>query len=108
MVEELCDPRAKLDVVGVSEGAMRVAEFMDDGESWKKWGERMDAFAAVATYYHASDIKNKEFAHWLQEVCSFASSMDQAATNMPYREVEHTLSPRNLVARSLLDLRAVN
>jgi hypothetical protein len=67
-VEELLDRNAKLNVVGVSEGAMKVAEFLKNESNWKKWGGRVDAFAAVATYYHAKDIKNKEFAHWLQEV----------------------------------------
>ena len=68
VVEELLDPNARLNVVGVSEGSMKVAEFLENESNWKKWGGRVDAFAAVATYYHANDIKNKEFAHWLQEV----------------------------------------
>jgi hypothetical protein len=70
VVQELCDPQAKLDVVGVSDGAVKVAEFLEKEKSWKKWGGRMEAFAALATYYHAGDITNKEFSHWLQEVCA--------------------------------------
>ena len=68
VVEELLDPNAKLDVVGVSEGAVKVAEFLDNKDNWKKCGGRVDAFAAVATYYQANDIKNKEFGDWLAEV----------------------------------------
>jgi len=68
VVENLLDPKARLDVIGVSFGAMKVAEFLDDEKNFTKWGARVDAFAAVATYYHAGDIKYKAFAHWLQEV----------------------------------------
>jgi hypothetical protein len=60
---------AKLDVIGVSEGAVRVAMFLEKEENFKVWGKRLDAFAALATYFHASEIKNEAFGHWLREVC---------------------------------------
>lgn len=69
VVLELVSPVAKLNVVGVSEGAVRVAGFLENRENWKKWGQRIDAFAGVATYYHSSDIQNTEFADWLRGVC---------------------------------------
>ena len=68
VVQELCDAEAKVNIIGVAEGAMRVAEFLAKEGNWTKWGGRMEAFAALATYYHASDNKNVEYAHWLQEV----------------------------------------
>ena len=68
VVEKLLDPKATLNVVGVSEGAMKVAEFLEIKSNFKQWSGRVEAFAAVATYYHATDNKNEEFAHWLQEV----------------------------------------
>ena len=68
VVEKLVNSGAKLSVVGVSEGATRVASFLENAENWKKWGNRMDALAGVATYYHASDIQNTEFAEWFRDV----------------------------------------
>ncbi|KAG0650407.1 hypothetical protein D0Z07_3475 [Hyphodiscus hymeniophilus] len=66
VVENLCDPTSKLDVIGVGEGAVKVAEFLAKKEIWKRWGGRMEAFAAIATYYHASDNENADFARWLR------------------------------------------
>ena len=68
VVEGLCDPISKIDIVGVGEGAVAVAKFLEKEENWKKWSRRLDAFAALATYYHASDNTNKEFAQWLSNV----------------------------------------
>ena len=73
VVQELCDPEAKVEVIGVGEGAVKVAEFLAMEENWKKWGGRMEAYAAVATYYHADDNKNVEFGCWIQAVL-FSSS----------------------------------
>lgn len=97
VVQELCDPEAKLDVIGVAEGAMRVAEFLEKEENFKKWGGRMEAFAALATYYHAGDNKNEEFAHWLQEVCCppLLPHIHERFTDIFCREDEHSLFPRN-------------
>lgn len=68
VVEDLVAPDAKLDIIGVSEGAVRVAAFLDSEENWKKWGPRLECFAGVATYYHASEITNKGFGDWLRYV----------------------------------------
>lgn len=68
VVEQLVAPTAQLDVIGVSEGAVRVTGFLDDETNWKKWSERIEAFAAVATYTHADEIKNKSFADWFRDV----------------------------------------
>lgn len=69
VVAELVNKDAKLDVIGVSESAVRVALFLENERNFKVWGERLDAFAALATYFHAHEIKNQAFGHWLREVC---------------------------------------
>jgi hypothetical protein len=68
VVNELAGPKAKLDVIGVSEGAIKASRFLNQKENWKKWGERMGAFAAIATYVFANEVSNEEFAHWHRAV----------------------------------------
>jgi hypothetical protein len=70
VVQELCDQKVKLDVIGVGDGAVKFAEFLEKDENWKKWGGRMEALAVLATFYHAEDNHNNEFADWLQRVWS--------------------------------------
>ncbi|TAQ89764.1 hypothetical protein B7494_g1919 [Chlorociboria aeruginascens] len=73
VVEELVDTDANLDVIAVSRSAIVVASFLEKKDNWKKWRNRVSAFAEVATYYHITDFKdptkperdNKEFAEWL-------------------------------------------
>ncbi|APA15947.1 hypothetical protein SS1G_09155 [Sclerotinia sclerotiorum 1980 UF-70] len=66
VIEELMPKVAKIDVIGVSEGAMGVSRFLDDLENWKKWGSRMQALAALATWWHSIDYKNPLFLKWLE------------------------------------------
>ncbi|KAJ8060768.1 hypothetical protein OCU04_011072 [Sclerotinia nivalis] len=66
VIEELMPKVAKIDVIGVSEGAMGVSRFLDNLENWKKWGSRMQAFAALATWWHSIDYKNPLFLEWLE------------------------------------------
>lgn len=70
VVKELVDPMAKINVIGVSEGANKATEFFDQEENWKRWGPRLEAFASLATYTFASDIKSKDFGDWLRTVCT--------------------------------------
>jgi hypothetical protein len=70
VVEKLVDPKAKLDIIGVSDGAIQVSVFLEKHENFRKWGERVAAFASVATWYHAHEIKNIDFADWFMDVCS--------------------------------------
>ncbi|TVY91298.1 hypothetical protein LAWI1_G002986, partial [Lachnellula willkommii] len=81
VVAELVDPAATLDVLGVSEGAVKVSTFLEDPGNFKTWGPRVSAFAAVATWYHAAEIKNVEFASWfLDRGRAFLISAEPAGT----------------------------
>jgi hypothetical protein len=68
VVEQMCDPSAKLDVIGVSDGAVKVFEFLDDFRNFNKWSVRVSAFAALASWCRSEDIRNCDFANWLVDV----------------------------------------
>ena len=68
VVEQMCDPEATFDIIGVSDGAVQVFEFLDDFANFEKWSPRVNAFAALATWMHTSDIRNEKFAKWLLNV----------------------------------------
>jgi hypothetical protein len=93
VVEELVDSKAKLDVVGVSDGAIQVSVFLEKHENFKKWGERVAAFASVASWYPVSDIKNVDFADWFMDVCSAQSFYLVQTTDVYHSVAASTLSP---------------
>jgi hypothetical protein len=68
VVEELVDENAKLDIIAVSEGAVQVSLFLDNAENFEKWRGRVDAFASLAPYFHANEIKNMAFGEWFRNV----------------------------------------
>jgi hypothetical protein len=68
VIDELVDPSAKLNIVGVSDGATQVSTFLEDTTSFKKWAPRISAFAALATCYQANEIRNVDFGNWLLDV----------------------------------------
>lgn len=71
VIEGLAAPTAKLNVIGVSEGANEVTKFFNRGQNWEKWGEKMEAYASVATYMTRSDLQIEGFKRWLEDVsCS--------------------------------------
>jgi len=65
VISELAHPEAKIDVIGVSEGAMGVSRFLEQPANWKKWESRVQAFAAIATWYQSIDCKNPKFLEWM-------------------------------------------
>jgi len=65
VVENLAHPDAKLSLIGVSDGAVQVSLFLNDEKNFEKWGHRVDAFASVASYFHAHEITNPKFADFL-------------------------------------------
>lgn len=71
VVKDLAGKDAKLDIIGVSEGAVKVAAFLEKDENFTRWGARVEAFAALGTYYHANEIENEAFGKWLKDVCLF-------------------------------------
>jgi hypothetical protein len=68
VVNELLSPEAKLELIGVSVGAVEVLEFLNKPENWKFIQPRMTAVALVAAFHEREDISNPEFAEWLQKV----------------------------------------
>ena len=94
VVEGLCHKEAKIQVIGVSEGAVRIAEFLDWPANWERWSHRMSAFAAVATYYHASDYKFWRFKEWFAKVClsppsTFYPIFSNANENTARKNIHH-------------------
>jgi hypothetical protein len=65
VIDQLVDPSAKLNIVGVSDGATQVSTFLEDTACFKKWCPRISAFAALATCYQADENQNVDFANWL-------------------------------------------
>ncbi|CZR69870.1 uncharacterized protein PAC_19770 [Phialocephala subalpina] len=64
VVEKLVDPDAKLDIVGVSDGAVQVQTFLNKEENFNKWNNRVSAVAVLATYFLAHEITDPDFAKW--------------------------------------------
>jgi len=67
VVAELAHPDVKLDIVGVSAGAVKVSSFLNDETNFKQWGKRISAFASVATYFNADEITNPGFAEFMRD-----------------------------------------
>ncbi|KAM3080836.1 hypothetical protein ACMFMG_004791 [Clarireedia jacksonii] len=65
VISELAHPEAKINIIGVSEGAMAVSHFLEQPANWEKWGSRVQAFAAIATWYQSIDCKNPLFLEWM-------------------------------------------
>ena len=108
VVEQLCQKDAKLDIIGVSDGAMRVSAFFNNEQNWKKWGPRIEAFAALATFQLGCENTNKEFAQWLSNVsASFSLLITISTTNHPlHSAVVHTSSLPNQQTPSSLQQKA--
>ncbi|RDW56435.1 hypothetical protein BP5796_13184 [Coleophoma crateriformis] len=74
VVQERCNPAAKLDVIGVSDGAVAFSSFMNDHANWIKWSGRISSFAALATFFDTRDITNFQFLNWFAKVGSLSLS----------------------------------
>lgn len=68
VIERLCKEDVKVDIIGVSEGAVQVAQFLNQKGVFERWSGRLEAFAALATYFHAREITNEDFGEWLKHV----------------------------------------
>lgn len=83
VVENLAHPDAKLSVIGVSDGAVQVSLFLNDEKNFEKWGKRLDAFASVASYFHAQEITNPKFADFMiKRGRAYVQSVDPVGTYM--------------------------
>ncbi|KAG9235573.1 Arb2 domain-containing protein [Amylocarpus encephaloides] len=65
VVEQYCPKDATIQVIGVSDGATKFFEFLDDFRNFQKWASRISAFAAVAPINDAGDIRTENFKSWL-------------------------------------------
>jgi hypothetical protein len=70
VIKKLASPTAKLNVIGVVEGANQVTKFFDRDQNWEKWSGRMEAYASIATFMTRSDLHNEGFKRWLEDVSS--------------------------------------
>lgn len=66
IVKHLCNPDAKLDIIGVSDGATTAFEFLNN--NWDTWGSRINAVALIASSHRQDEITNPEFGAWLRKV----------------------------------------
>ncbi|KAI0996706.1 hypothetical protein K3495_g11477 [Podosphaera aphanis] len=64
VVPKLVDPDAKLEIIGVSEGAVQFSSFLENEENFDKWHKRVSAFGSLASYFLTSEIKNPKFKEW--------------------------------------------
>lgn len=81
VVQAMCNPAAKLDIIGVSDGAVAFSAFMNDHANWIKWSPRISSFAALATIFDVRDVTNSEFLTWFAKVCSIISKNGRLLTN---------------------------
>lgn len=114
VIEKLVNETAKLDIIGVSQGAVQVSNFLNDFDNFNKWGSRINAFASVAPYFFVTDVKNKAFGEFFRNVSLFEAALlpptplsrvrkTLKLTNIS--EDEPTRCPMSHVVRSLQDLR---
>ncbi|RKF54922.1 putative mitochondrial 40S ribosomal protein MRP2 [Golovinomyces cichoracearum] len=65
VITELTNPAAKLDIIGVSTGAVEVIAFLDKSGNWEKYKSRISAFTPIASYHSVKEITNENFGAWL-------------------------------------------
>ncbi|MCJ1383649.1 hypothetical protein MMC17_006763 [Xylographa soralifera] len=59
VVEKLPSQNAKIDIIGIGDGALEVVEFLQ--QDWKKWEGRVDAIVVGASHIWKTDIKDEGF-----------------------------------------------
>ncbi|KAI9745257.1 MAG: hypothetical protein M1818_001536 [Claussenomyces sp. TS43310] len=64
-IKSLTSPDAALDMIGVSDGAVKALEFLNKPVNWDVWGHRVAALALLSPFHHQDDITNSSFAAWL-------------------------------------------
>ncbi|KAH6677746.1 Arb2 domain-containing protein [Halenospora varia] len=67
VINQLVNPSASIQVIGVSEGAYQVSAFLDSFDYFETWSKRITAVASVSSYFLSNDIKNDEFAEWFEK-----------------------------------------
>ncbi|KAI9050259.1 hypothetical protein LZ554_005427 [Drepanopeziza brunnea f. sp. 'monogermtubi'] len=79
VIKTMTAPDSRLFIIGVSDGAVQASTFMN--ANFATWGPRIDAFAALASYFHASEITDPHFADFmLYRARIYVQSQDPAGT----------------------------
>ncbi|KAI6250898.1 hypothetical protein HI914_01002 [Erysiphe necator] len=96
------NPDSKLDIIGVSGGAVEVSVFLNIDENWQKWKSRLSAFASIASYYSPKEITTKEFKNWLtSRGRAYLISPEPCETFLAGPDGSEDISPRGLPTFSL-------
>lgn len=68
-VEYLANPKATIDIIGVTSTANNIVEFLDEPENFAKLGTRIGGIALLQPYYWGEEVKSKELGSLLKRVC---------------------------------------
>lgn len=79
VIENLVNPKAKVDVIGVGTTANQVVEFLDKTENWPKIGHRIGGVALFTPYYWREEVKSKDLGEFLKRVCVLLSFVPQCS-----------------------------
>lgn len=71
--EEFVAKEARLEVIGLSEGAMEAGKYLD--ENWKRWEGRVGCLAILGGGLEEHEIKNEGFKNFLKEVCDTSQTL---------------------------------
>lgn len=88
--EEFVGKEARLEVIGLSEGAMEAEKYLD--ENWKRWEDRIGCLAILGGGLEEREIKNEGFKAFLKEVCD--------ASQNPYDCFEMTVTNKHSFTES--------
>lgn len=59
---------AKLDIIGVSDGAVELVDFFNQEANFSKWADRLGALALLAPFHQTEHLTNERFRQWLEKV----------------------------------------
>lgn len=67
VIASLVKKDVKIDVIGVSAGAVAVSSFLNEEKNFKVWGTRIQAFASLAPFFNEHEIKHEEMRTFVLE-----------------------------------------
>lgn len=69
IVPEFVNPKAALDIIGISDSSNQIVDFFNEEKNWWKLEERLGGMALLAPFYNPEVITNDAFADYLKHVC---------------------------------------